>query len=428
MDMLEFKTPLWRRTMTRGLGRQGEYIRVIPPLKPIEPNEPRRWILRDIMLPFAVSRLALIVIAWAAMTWMPRQYSAAQWQLSDRGRMVPGTAANAGRSRPMTNMWSRWDGGWYYSIAKHGYNFTPGQPSNAAFFPLYPMLMRGAHLLIQSKSDAGWFHAGVLVSNVALLVALGYFYLLVRMDYDEVIARRAVLYVLVFPMTLFLSAVYAESVFLAAAIAAFYYARNGRWWLAGMLGCAAALSRPPGCIIFFGLAAEYFIQTGYSWRKIRSDALPLLLVPIGVLAYAVFLRVRAGAGSAFIQSQQAWGLHLQPPWRTIAAYLQTPFRFTHGVSHPFTDLMFTLTFGLLVAAVAMRLRRSYGFYALAYYAFITTWGSLESVPRYVLGIFPAIIYLAIVGSNRKLHLGYLITSGLLAALFMVMFAQWEWVA
>ena len=36
-----------------------------------------------------------------------------------------------------------WDGIWYRSIAVHGYDPTIGHGDNAAFLPLYPMLLRG---------------------------------------------------------------------------------------------------------------------------------------------------------------------------------------------------------------------------------------------------------------------------------------------
>ena len=36
-----------------------------------------------------------------------------------------------------------WDGIWYRSIAIHGYDPTIGHGDNAAFLPLYPLLLRG---------------------------------------------------------------------------------------------------------------------------------------------------------------------------------------------------------------------------------------------------------------------------------------------
>lgn len=57
--------------------------------------------------------------------------------------------------------------------------------------------------------------------NLVLLVALAYLYMIVREEFDAPTARRTVLYALVFPSTLFVSAVYPHALFLAGAIPAF---------------------------------------------------------------------------------------------------------------------------------------------------------------------------------------------------------------
>ncbi len=96
-----------------------------------------------------------------------------------------------------------------------------------------------------------------------------------RLDFDRATAARAVLYLLVFPTTLFLSAVYAESLFLALTVAAFYHARRGQWWIAGALGGLAALARPHGVLLALPLAVEYLAQRDFDLRAIRGNILAL---------------------------------------------------------------------------------------------------------------------------------------------------------
>jgi len=55
------------------------------------------------------------------------------------------------------DMWSRWDGSWFVGIARDGY-VEP--EDSAAFFPLYPMLVRGLGTLLGDH----YVLAGVLVS------------------------------------------------------------------------------------------------------------------------------------------------------------------------------------------------------------------------------------------------------------------------
>ncbi len=92
------------------------------------------------------------------------------------------------------------------------------------------------------------------------------------------------------------------------------------------------------------------------------------------------------------------------------------------------DLGFTLAFAALAIVMLFRLRWSYSIYSLAYLGFITMWGSLHSMPRYVLGMFPAIIFLAVLGRNETFHRAYVPISAALAGLLMGIFAVWGWVA
>ena len=106
------------------------------------------------------------------------------------------------------DVWGRWDSGWFLGIAEHGYS-DPAK--STAFFPAYPLLVRGL----------GWFllghHllAGVIVSLAASAVAFVLLWKLTLALTAEQSANRTVLYLALFPTTLFLFAVYSESLYLA---------------------------------------------------------------------------------------------------------------------------------------------------------------------------------------------------------------------
>ena len=96
------------------------------------------------------------------------------------------------------DIWGVWDTGWYLEIAEEGYSTTPraegaaaGQ-KNLAFFPLYPLLARAVSVV--TAGDA--FLAGLLLSNVCLIVICFLFYRLTRLDWDEATSTRAVKYLL----------------------------------------------------------------------------------------------------------------------------------------------------------------------------------------------------------------------------------------
>ena len=147
--------------------------------------------------------------------------------------------------QPWLQLWAQWDSEHYINIALKGYTYAPFV--TAPFSPLYPALIATVLALIGRSTDIGAAtFVGFVISNVALAVALAYVFALVARDMGVSTARRAVFYVLIFPTTLFLSAVYAEALFLATGVASLYHARKGEWYQAGFAGFLAALTRPYG--------------------------------------------------------------------------------------------------------------------------------------------------------------------------------------
>lgn len=388
------------------------------------------WPFRDVLIPVIASRAMLILVAWLGFQLVEKHVlpNIGAWEISnDAGRIAGVNEHITPGAHPFINMWTRWDSLWYMEIAKNGYGFKPDTPSTTSFFPLYPMCMRLVHHYAKLPHDAGWALSGIIVSNLALIAALCYLVLLIRLDFDETIASRAVFYMSIFPVTLFLSAVYTESLFLLIVVAAFYYARKGHWLLAGLIGTAGAVCRPPGFLLILPLAVEYLAQKNFRWRDIKIDILPLLLIPIGFTGHIAYLRFRFGAWDILAQSQAIWGhgFVLLPVtiWKFFAEH------------HPFgplniaeIDLAFLLFFLALLVYGALRLRLSYTVFAAASLFFVTTWGFPNALSRYGLAIFPFFIALALLGRNETFNRIYLIVSTGLAAFFMLLFSQWGWIA
>lgn len=108
---------------------------------------------------------------------------------------------------------ARWDAVWYLTIAEHGYGRDAARP---AFFPLYPLLARGAGAALGSA-----LLGGILVSLLAFGVALYLLRRLTALELGPEAARVAVWLTAAFPGALFFSAVYSEALFLAGARAPF---------------------------------------------------------------------------------------------------------------------------------------------------------------------------------------------------------------
>jgi hypothetical protein len=235
-----------------------------------------------------------------------------------------------------------------------------------------------------------------------------------------------VLYLLAFPTTLFLSSVYTESLFILVTVAAFYHARRDQWLAAGAFGGLAAITRSPGILLCLPLAVEYLAQREYNLRRLRADVLALALIPGALGALMFYFHLRFGNMNAVRDAQAAWGGgwgELRGPFFPFLEMARRPL-----AGHEWVDLGFTLMALAVSIFATIRFRLSYGVYAVVCYLFLTSWGSLESMPRYVLVIFPIFIAFAFWGRNELFHRAYLIFASGLAALFMIEFALWRWVA
>jgi hypothetical protein len=389
-------------------------------LKGQDPKFPLAWhtFASRIAAPFVLTRTALLIAGFLALTQLGTIHDMKVWEIGPAGEVRTvdlsrsPTALSAGRYW-VVNVFSRRDAGWYLGIAKHGYHFEPGLKSNTAFFPLYPALMwAGSELL--GHSDVAILLVGIVISNLSLLVALVYLDALVRLDFDKEVAGRTVLYVLVFPATVFFSAVYSESLFFATIVIAFYHARRGRWLRAGLTGAAATLTRPPGFLIFAALAFEYLYQRNFRWREIRPDVTALALIPLALTFHFGYLYWRFGDFLLFLKSQEAWG-RLGTTWSTMAPFAH----FGAG------DISLALLGVVSIVAAWRWLRPSYGLYAsLAFLAPLAS-GTLYSMGRFCAAIFPIYIVLAMAGRKPAFDRYWLIASSALAVLFMALFSLWQ---
>jgi hypothetical protein len=388
------------------------------------------WFSCEVVIPFVITRLALLLVGWLGFRLLPLPVTfPSAWEIGADGNKHAVVNHISPTSHPWVNMSSRWDAGWYIEIARDGYRYEPGSPGNAAFFPLYPMLIRVIHtLLFLPANDYWWLVPAIGLSNIALLIGLTYFRALLAIDFDEKIASRATIYLLIFPTTFFFSAVYSESLFLGLTVGGFYYARKNRWLVACIFAALATLTRSQGMILALPLLIEYLSERNFSLRKVGWNIAAFALIPAALFAFALFLKLKFGSWTVMFDVQSTWGRHLMWPWHVVAWFL----RHAPALSpehHDKLDFCFLLLV-LGAAIVGLRqLRVSFSVYLWTAVVFFSCWGMLGSIPRFDLVIFPLFIVLALIAArSRAFHLGYVALSSMLAALFMLMHSQWNWVA
>jgi Gpi18-like mannosyltransferase len=203
--------------------------------------------------------------------------------LEARVGLVPGDApVDQWLQRVLVMPWVRYDVRWYQQIADHGYQ--PGE-GTAAFHPLYPLLAK----LVASLLGGNTYLALLLVSTFACIALCVVFTRYVEDIHGEQLARSSGWLLLLGPLGFILLIPYNESLFLALAVATLWATARDRWWIAGLLGALAALTRQQGLALALPLA--WALVLALRERRARAwDIGALLLVPCG---YALFVFYRA---------------------------------------------------------------------------------------------------------------------------------------
>ncbi|GIM95169.1 mannosyltransferase family protein [Paractinoplanes toevensis] len=203
-----------------------------------------------------------------------------------------------------------WDAGWFLRVAvdgyPHAYTYDAHhvlQGNELAFFPLYPMLIRGFAAVGLSAQSAALVVAWA--ASIAAAVAL---HLLGTTLYGKRTGWALVAICCSAPVSVVLSMAYSEALFLALVAGMFTAAHRQVWWAAGLLGLAAALTRPTGAAAALGLAVAAIMAVHRNpWRAWR----PLLAAGVALAGVPLFLAwvgLRVGDWSAWFRIQTAgWG-------------------------------------------------------------------------------------------------------------------------
>lgn len=333
------------------------------------------------------------------------------------------------RTQKFAEVFAAWDSGWYFDIARQGYYFNPDGQSSIAYFPLYPLVMRAAAWPFGATERALWV-AGIAISCSAFALALGAVHRLTQqVTGDREAARRAVLYMAVFPFSLFFTRVYAESLFLLLSALAVSRAYNGHWVVAGVCGALATVTRPNGILIALPLVCMA-LGGRPPVRELLKRCAALFPIPAALAAYCAYVYTLAGDPLAWLQAQVHWGYSLgHPPWEQLLRMFErfakhgfydyffisamAPYRLFHGVV--------ALIFVALTPAVFKHFGIAMGAYVLASLLVPLSGNALEGVGRYAAVRFPAFMLAGSVKSPR-VHEAILMVAALFLALFGCLFA------
>jgi hypothetical protein len=319
------------------------------------------------------------------------------------------------------DLWNRWDAGHFLRIADVGYSGPEAFPYATAFFPAYPLAIRGLAAL-----GLPALGAALTLSFAGSVVACCFLYRLAEEDVGPGAGRRAVLYLLLFPTSVFLVAPYSEGLFLAGAVPAFYYARRARPLASGAWATLATGTRAAGIFLVAGLALEHLRARPKALKAVAG--LALACVPIA--AYALFLTLAKDDPFRFLTDQRlGWYREFTSPLSALRTTLDTwssDFPFNWKIA--FRIEVVAAAAGLAFTAWAA-LRKEWGyalFMALTMAALMTsTW--YMSIPRILLSLFPITILLARYTRERpRRHELLLVLIAPLSLAGVVVFTGGQW--
>ncbi|MBC7843117.1 MAG: glycosyltransferase family 39 protein [Gemmatimonadaceae bacterium] len=263
---------------------------------------------RFVVLVWVVSRAWLALCAYAGHRMHPF--------------LAPVRGGYSGVSNWWLNVWTTYDSTYFIEIAQRGY-----RPLTTAFFPLYPLLLRPFG---PDENDIAL--AGILISNVAFLIALAILLQLGKAELGEHAARRSTLVLAFFPSAIYSMAVYTDALFLMLALLSFLAAREKRWAAAGLIAGLAALTRNAGPVLTAALAVEWVVQRRRVGQSLMSPSVVFVGVPVLVfVAVQLYFSARFGRVT-LLAAQASFGRAPSMPWTPIIRDVMDVVRSRHGIS------------------------------------------------------------------------------------------------
>ncbi len=224
---------------------------------------------------------------------------------------------------------ANYDGPLYLVVAKSLYdintiktNFQFPLPVEyyAAHFPLFPLLIRGLALLTKNFP-----YSMLAVTVLSSFLALLFFHKLIKEFVSEGDALFLTAVFAIFPARWLIvrSVGSPEPLFVAAIIASIYYFDKKKFWLAGIWGAVATLTKSPGILLFATYLCAVILPRLKSlatskftvWVKsLNLRRYPVILIPLALLLVFYIYKIQFHNFFAYFNSGD--NIHLMfPPFQ-----------------------------------------------------------------------------------------------------------------
>ncbi len=297
----------------------------------------------------------------------------------------------------LLTVWVRWDAVHHLNLASRGYfDLSEG---DSVFYPLFAVITR----LLTNIFRFEIITSGLITATIFTCIALTLLFLIAETAFDIHTAKWSVIVLALFPTSFFLLAPFTESLFLALTLGAFLCASQKKWELTGYLGFLASLTRGPGILTSLALI---FI----AWRQWQVEKYPLFsktvvrmvlglgLPPLGGLVFLFWRKINGFPSVSTVLEKYSHLVMTNPISGLINAVklwfgnISLTNSLDLGVA-----LLFILLTGLMVKKFYL-IKPEWCVYTvinlalfLSKQGFVTS--PLQSIPRYILILFPIFIFL-----------------------------------
>lgn len=194
---------------------------------------------------------------------------------------------------------ANFDGIHYLLIAKQGYSQW-----EQAFFPLYPLFIKGVSFFIPN-----YLVAALLISHISFGAGLFFFQKLVKQWGIKTIS--SLLFLLTFPTAFFFGVIYTEGLFFMLFILSLYFLNKKNYAAASLFAILSSSTRLIGIFLvvpfFFSLFVEKKITLKYIFQCIYKHLFLLFSPFIGLISYMSYLFFTTGDPLFFFHSQPVFG-------------------------------------------------------------------------------------------------------------------------
>jgi hypothetical protein len=345
---------------------------------------------------------------------------------------APRFLLHGGQPHPsqMVDLFQRWDSYWFLNIARHGYRYqgvqeqigdvvVTAEETNITPLPLYPLLIRAGTRLVADPSLAG-----LLIALLCYCAAVVLLYRRVAATDNDETARRAILYLSLYPTGFIYNSIYSESLFLLLVLLCLHAAEHGRALRAGLSGAAASLTRLSGATLALCVFVELALGAERE-RRPRGVALGVAaaaMISAGWLGYFAYLRRLTGRFWIYFDAQQGWHKELVFPWTALG-------RAILGEGSPDQHLLNIAAVALFLPLCVLAARRvRWGETIYLWLGVLVPLCSsyLLGLPRYLMVLFPAFVLLARWGRALAVHIAILVGFCLVHGMVLTAWLRWQY--